>query len=111
LNRRSFVDHVLHTGKQIKAHLREAIATAERDGQFDPELLTQDKRHLQHWNTLDLETYIWYCDWGCNIVTLIDFSKPELPIFCADGLDIRAEKVKTLREWWQGWLDSSLVQP
>lgn len=111
LYQRSFVEHVLHTGKAIKAHLRASVATAERDDLVDPRLLDQDKRHLQHWNALGLETLIWYCDWGCNIVTVVDFGKPELPIFCADGLDIRAEHVRTLREWWWGWLDGSLVQP
>jgi hypothetical protein len=111
LYQRSFVDHVLYTGKEIKAHLRESIETAERDGNVDSRLIDQEKQYLQHWNTLGVETLIWYCNWGCNIVTLVDFSKPELPILCADGLDIRAEKVKTLREWWESWLDGSLVQP
>ncbi|MBK9747540.1 MAG: hypothetical protein J0M07_07625 [Anaerolineae bacterium] len=108
---RSFVDHVLHTAQDIKAHLSESIAMSERAGAGDARLLEQDKRHLQHWNALGLETLIWYCNWGCNIVTVVDFGKPELPIFCADGLDIRAENLRTLREWWWGWVDGSLIQP
>lgn len=108
---RSFVDHVLYTARDIKAHLGKSIELSERASDGDSWLLEQDKRHLQHWNALGFETLIWYCNWGCNIVTVVDFGKPELPIFCADGLDIRVENHRTLREWWWGWVDGSLIQP
>ncbi len=105
---KSFVEHVQNTVTDIKAHLRESIETAERTPDANPKYIVQDKKHLENWNRLGLNHLIWYCDWGCNLVTLVDFSNPELPIYLADGLDVGEESSKTLRQWWRRWLDDSL---
>jgi hypothetical protein len=110
---RSFVENERNTIIEIKAHLRESIATAEQSSNptaHHLHLIEQDKRHYDHWNQLGLDHLIWYCDWGCNLVTLVDYSKPELPVFLADSLDVGVESVNTLRQWWYAWLDGSLKQ-
>ncbi|MBZ0289160.1 MAG: SMI1/KNR4 family protein [Anaerolineae bacterium] len=109
--RRSFVKNERNTIIEIKAHLRESIATAEQSSNPTDRLLyliEQDKRHLENWNRLGLDHLIWYCDWGCNLVTLVDYGKPEMPVYLADSLDVGAESVSTLRQWWYAWLNGSL---
>jgi hypothetical protein len=104
---RSFVENVRNSVIEIKVHLRESIEATKQLPDVNPKHIEQDKTHYENWNRLGLDNLIWYCDWGCNIVTLVDFSKAELPIYEADGLNVGEDSVRTLRQWWLRWLDDS----
>lgn len=106
INNRSFVENVQNTVAEIKTHLRESIQSA---AQLDPahaKYIEQDKRHYENWNRLGLDHLIWYCDFGHNICTLVDYSQPDLPLYRADSLDVGEEPSKTLRQWWREWLNA-----
>lgn len=100
--KRDFVENVQNSAIEIKAHLRESIAQA--DSETPDYQIEQDKRHYENWNKIGIDHLIWYCDWGCNIVTLVDYNKPECSLYSADGLDIETEPAQNLRQWWKEWV-------
>jgi hypothetical protein len=105
---RTLVENFRNTAAEIKAHLLQSIEEAEQSTPVDQGMIEQDRQHYENWRKLNRDHLIWYCDWGCNIVTLVDYTEPELPIYCADALNLLEEPSKTLREWWHRWLDDSL---
>lgn len=68
----------------------------------------REKRICEAWK--DVEQFVWYCYWGCNVTTLVDCANPDLPVYAVDAGDMHLHSSKTLRQWWRDWLDGTIQQ-
>jgi hypothetical protein len=56
------------------------------------------------------DSYLMYGYWGCNVTTVVDCSPLILPIYCVDAGDWGTHSSRTVRRWWQDWLDDKVEQ-
>ena len=71
-------------------------------------LFARSRRRSPEWDWG--KQWIAYGYWGCNVTTVLDCGDPELPIYALDALTLERHSSKTLRQWWQDWLDGTIKQ-
>jgi hypothetical protein len=56
------------------------------------------------------DSYLMYGYWGCSVTTVVDCAYLSLPVYSYDSMRRDTHSAKTLRRWWQDWLDDKAQQ-
>ena len=97
--------------RTIEDHLLEWVEDEEKvtpQTEKDRQRIESTRKVYEQWYWKD--TFIMYCSWGCTFVTVVDCGDPDLPIHALDSFDIKSHSSKTLRQFWQDWLDGTVQQ-
>ena len=108
MHKRKFIYYALHSVAEIKAHLLENVEYHKCADPIDTTAINWYQRLYTDWEQIGTDRLIWYCDWGCNMVTVVDPTRPGLPVYWVDSLVITQHTSKTLRQWWRDWLNGTL---
>ncbi|MEO0562893.1 MAG: hypothetical protein AAF125_12355, partial [Chloroflexota bacterium] len=89
--------------------VEDAKADADRDGRYQ-----EDLQHYQElrerWGGIN-RNVLWYCDWGCAVVTLVDCNTSDMRVYSTEPIfSLKLHSAVTLREWWRLWLEDRLSQ-
>jgi hypothetical protein len=100
-------DYLRQTADYLKKYLDDALAETHlsEEHRLDAEAAQAD---YDQWYCNN--TFLIYCYWGCNVTTIVDCGDPDLPIYALDSTDISSHTSKTLRQFWQDWLDGEVQQ-
>jgi hypothetical protein len=75
------------------------LSVLMRDGDGDPA--------YARWR----DSLIVYCEWGCNVNTVVDCSSPKLKVYVWENPPgLQKHSSRTLRQWWENWLDNTIQQ-
>ncbi len=108
--KRTLVEMVLGR-HEILDHLRDDLiyVSENLEGKERAEAIARTLQWIQDWSALD-RLAIEYAYWGCQVLTVVDCSKPELPVYWVDGFNIGPHSSNTLRQWWRDWLAGTINQ-
>lgn len=107
----SFVEYI-NDHPKFMDHLQESMESTRTAPTDLTEYNQREKKNYEKWVQLGLHQglVIEYCNWGCAVGTIINGNMPHLPVYSRDGIFIKEHSSKTLRQWWQDWLDGTIQQ-